>query len=369
MDHSEDNSVSNKTDSTERDTGSTKKRVGNSKTPEKAKRVGSSKIPVTPEEVEASNNRIIDAYVANGLIYKEKLNDTKEAVKIFQTLLMRFPDNNYLAKVYYYLYKCYEELANDTAAKKYRELVLDKFPESDYANIIKNTGKNNTSAGGSEETKYYEATYEMYKSGDYAGVKSRCESAHSKYAKSNLIGKFDYLKALAIGKTESEANFKQALEEVVKNYPNTDVYVAANNILDYFKRKNNPQPEPTSTAAYVFSPTSEHFYMLITDESKANIETLKANYSDYNAEYHRLESFEINSYILGEKTKIIIIKSFPNSAKSISYYRELINNTLFFEKVGLEEYSQCVISDQNFKIMMKKKDDDEYLNFFRENYK
>ncbi len=327
------------------------------------------KIPITAEDVIASNNRIIDAYVANGLIFKDKLNDPKEAIKIFETLLQLYPENPHLAKVYYYLFKCYDELKNTMEAAKYRDLVLSKFENSDYANIIKSTGKNSTATGSNEEALYYEATYEKYKMSSYEEVKQRCAEAQTRFGGSNLMGKFDYLRALAIGKTESEAKFKEALEYVVKTYPNTDVYVASNTILDYLKRKNAPPQEASSTAKYSYAPTNEHYYMLLTDDVKANVEALKANYSDYNAEYHRLESFSINTYILGDKTKIIVIKPFDNSAKAFDYYRELINNTLFFDKVGVEEYSQCVISDENFKILMKKMEEEEYLNFFLENYK
>ncbi len=363
------NSPIKKIDPNKKDTSNAKEgnitKVGG----DKAGAGSENKIPVTPEDINASNNKIIDAFVANGLIYKDKLNDTREAVKIFETLLQRFPENNYLAKVYYYLYKCHDETKNDSLAKKYRDLVLNKFPNSDYADIIKNTAKNSTASGNNEEVKYYEATYDLYKNGNFAEVKKRCFEAHTKFNKSNLLGKFDYLKALSIGKTEGEDKFRIAMEDVVKNYPNTDVYVAANNMLDYLKRKNNPQPEVAVVGNYTYTPANEHYYVMLTDDAKANVETLKANYSDYNAEYHRLESYDISSYILGDKTKIIVVKIFENGGKSIEYYRELVNNTLFFEKAGLEEYSQCVISQDNFKKLMKKKDEEEYLNFFRENYK
>ncbi len=355
-----------KADPNSKDTSTAKR--NNDKNVKKAPADSRPKIPVTAEDVIASNNRIIDAYVANGLIYKDKLNDTKEAIKIFETLLQRFPENPYLAKVYYYLYKCYSDLNNPTEANKYRELVLNKYASSDYAGIIKNTG-NSTAAGGSEESKYYVATYDIYKGGNYTEVKRRCDEALVKYSGGGLMAKFDYLRALAVGKTESETSFIAALTDVTKTYPNTDVFVAANNILDYLKRKNNPQPEATATAKYGYDPSSEHYYILLTDEATANVETIKANYSDYNAEYHRLESYSINTYILGDKTKLIVIKPFINGAKGLEYYRELVNNTIFFEKAGIEEYSQCIISEENFKILMKKKDDEEYLKFFLENYK
>ena len=40
-----------------------------------------------------------------GIIYKEKLNDDKEAIKIFEQLLKRFPGSTYEPEVYYRLYK------------------------------------------------------------------------------------------------------------------------------------------------------------------------------------------------------------------------------------------------------------------------
>jgi tetratricopeptide (TPR) repeat protein len=344
------------------------KKVPEPKPSDKKKTVTEIKVPTTKEELEASNSRIIDAYVANGLIYKDKLNDTKEALKIFQTLLQRFPDNPYLAKVYYYMYKCYADLKDDAKANTYRDLVLSKFPESDYANIIRHTGDKSTAAGGSEDTRYYEATYELYKNNDFAEVIRRSDEAQTKFEGSNLLGKFDYLKALAIGKTQSEEKFKAQLEYIVKTYPNTDVYVAANNMLDYFKRKSAPEADMPSTAPYKNTPGAEHSYLLITDD-KIDLDKLKIQFADYNAEYHRLESFTINTFLLNDKTKLVQVKPFENSAKAIEYYRELINNTLFFDKAGLVEYSQCVISNENFILLMKKKDDEEYLKFFQATFK
>jgi tetratricopeptide (TPR) repeat protein len=344
------------------------KKTPDQKAPENKKPVTDVKVPTTKEELDASNARIIDAYVANGLIYKDKLNDAKEALKIFETLLQRFPDNPYLAKVYYYMYKCYADLKDVPKSNQYKELVLNKFPNSDYANIIRHTADKNTSAGGSEETRFYEATYDLYKQENFTEVIKRCDEALGRFTGSNLLGKFDYLKALAIGKTQGEEKFIAQLQYVVKTYPNTDVYVAANNMLDYFNRKSNPVSEGPANAAYKNTPQSEHSYLLITDD-KVDPEKLKIQFADYNAEYHRLESFTINTYYLNDKTKIIQVKPFENSNKAIDYYRELINNTLFFDKAGLEEYSQCVISAENFILLMKKKDDEEYLKFFQANFK
>ena len=326
-------------------------------------------IPTTTSALEASDNRIINAYVSNGLIYKEQLQDLKEAVRILESLLQRYPENSYLAKVYYYLYRSYEELKNTEKAEFYKNLLLEKFPNSEYAGIIKNTYTKTTGSGTNDAEIAYTDAYEDYKKGNYQAVRQKCTSAVSKFPKSNILPKFEYLNALAIGKTEGEDKLKSALEDIVKKYPNTDVYVAAQNILDYIKRKNSGTlVDYTATAeSYIYNATSEHYY-IITTANTADIETVKTGVLDYNSEYHRLESFTVSTYVLNDATKILVVKPFKDSKAATAYYREFINNLLFFEKVGLEEYSQFIISAENFKLLMRTKSEEEYISFFQEKY-
>src|SRR5258706_7675596 len=99
------------------------------------------KIPLIEKMRDASNRKIIDAYYSNGLIYKESLGDMYASAESFETMLKRFPDNKYTLQSYYNLYRIY--LAVDDSAKRdyYKNILLNQYPESEYAALIRNPDK------------------------------------------------------------------------------------------------------------------------------------------------------------------------------------------------------------------------------------
>jgi hypothetical protein len=49
---------------------------------------------------------------------------------------------------------------------------------------------------------------------------------------------------------------------------------------------------------YTFNPNSIHFFVLIADNNKVDINALKIRLADFNSKYHSLETLQVNSLIL-----------------------------------------------------------------------
>src|SRR5690606_23856974 len=96
-------------------------------------------IPVNAEMLQQSNQKIIDAYFELASFYQQGLNDNNEAIRLYELLLSRFPDNNYAAAVHYSLYLVYKNTALEKAST-HREIVLSRFGESIYARNIPDPG-------------------------------------------------------------------------------------------------------------------------------------------------------------------------------------------------------------------------------------
>src|SRR6185369_1211073 len=104
---------------------------------------------------------------------------------------------------YYQLYRIYLALNDKEKAEYYKKLLLDKYPDSDFSKIIKNPAyADEVKSASSKIQQYYEVTYDAFLNGQYSEVIKRKTLADSLYPNNSLEAKFDYLKALSIGKLE-----------------------------------------------------------------------------------------------------------------------------------------------------------------------
>ena len=97
-------------------------------------------IPTTPEQITKSTDKIIKAYYNLGFIYIEGLNDYPKSIESFETLMERFPDNKYGTATCYELCQLYKDLENLPKSDFYRNLILTKYPETDFAKLLSQPG-------------------------------------------------------------------------------------------------------------------------------------------------------------------------------------------------------------------------------------
>ena len=74
-------------------------------------------IPFTPSQKNIANNKIQEAMYSVGNIYYNGLGDRKKAEEVFEDLLKRYPNGNYVEQAHYNLYKIYLEDSNKTKSE------------------------------------------------------------------------------------------------------------------------------------------------------------------------------------------------------------------------------------------------------------
>ena len=97
---------------------------------------------LTEEEVsklkKEAFKKIEDAYFKLGGIYNFDLEEKANSIETFETLLSRFPASEYEPEVLYQLYLLYQEQGDDATSTRYKNQLLENFPESIFAKIIIN---------------------------------------------------------------------------------------------------------------------------------------------------------------------------------------------------------------------------------------
>lgn len=342
-------------------------------------------IPMTKEKVKASNDKIVEAYYQAGFIFVEGLGDYGNGTQTFEKLQERFPDNKYKVQTLYELCVLYAKLQNQPKSDEYRNLILSRFPDSDYAKLLVNPNYyKEINARQSEATKLYDDTYRAFQKQQYYMVINNAGVARSKYkTDSVLMPKFDYLRGLALGKIEVVDSLVAAMNQVIKDYPRSKVRPLAENVLAFLRAQSaggtgtQPAAPGDTTAAvaatgdklYKFDANAVHFYVLVVKSDQVDVDALKIKITDYNAKYHDLDGLMVNSILLDDTREMITVNNFTNSEAAMKYFMGILTSKYIFTKLeNAGEYFNFVISVENYPVLYKNKDVQQYLRFFEKNY-
>lgn len=339
-------------------------------------------IPTTPEKIEESNNKIIEAFFNVGVIYRERIINNPKAVIYFEKLLSRYPDNKYTLSSYYYLYKLYGSLNNKDKETKYKNLILEKFPESDFAQLILDPDYYKKIAAKSDEAQmFYKKTYELYIDGQYNKVIENYEKASELYKGQPVLVRFMYLKALSIGKTKNIDEFVVALKKVVLLSPESETGIAAQNTLDFLAHKGNVDDEAASelntendsetnllASNYKMDASAFHFFVIIVDAKSADINQLRYLVSDHNKLYYSLEKLNTTNIFLNSNSQMITVSNFKDKEAGMTYYNSIDKNNDLSGNLNKLNANRFIISSGNYSTFYKQKDVESYLKFFEKNY-
>ncbi|MEI7726756.1 MAG: tetratricopeptide repeat protein [Bacteroidota bacterium] len=338
-------------------------------------------IPFTKEMIQASNEMLVEAFYQAGFIYVEGLGDYGNGTETFETLLSRFPANKYKVQTAYELCQLYQHLQNQPKSDEYKNQILTLYPESDYAKLLVNPNYyKEINARQSEASKLYNDTYKAFSNQQYYMVINNADIARVRYKTDSLLmPKFDYMRALALGKIEVVDSLVMAMNKVIKDYPYSKVKPMAENVLAFLGTQKDSKGQPIATDSitivdntaklYKFDPNAVHFYVMIVKEELVDVDALKIKISDYNSKFHDLENLMVNSLLLDNGRQMITVNNFDNSETAMNYFVGILSSKYIFTKLeNAGEYFNFVISVENYPVLYKNKDIQQYIRFFEKNY-
>ena len=182
-------------------------------------------IPNTPDRLAQSNLRIYNALFDIANFYRDILDDKKEAINTYENILKRFPNNPNKPAIDYSLYRLYSELNSDQA-DKYKNDLLKNYAETAFAKVILDPEYSKKMDDKESEFKaIYNQIYDLYAKRSYTDVIARVDEVMKQYPNNSLAAQLYYLRAISAGHNESTQQFKNDLEQIVKNYPNDKLIV------------------------------------------------------------------------------------------------------------------------------------------------
>lgn len=360
------------------DTITDAKAVTKTKTVSNKKKVESylTDLPLSDSLLAKSNKRIVDAYYNLASTYKEELNNNKKAIATFEELNNRYSDNKYKLSTYFQLYRIYTSVKNQSQSDYYKNKILNEYPNSEYAQIIKNPKYiSDKNAQKGEVELFYTDTYNEYSASNYNGAFSKCNESETKFGKNDYAPKFAFIKAMCIGKLKGIDSLDAALKLVQVLYPKDPVTKEAQDILEVIYNMQHPSEAISGgninkTDTFSLDLNAQHFVIAVCPDDVAIANVFKSALADYNNNFYSNDDLSISSSLFGSADQITTIKTFKNAQDALKYIDNLYKDkTVFSGKVKSELFTLMAISADNLPRLYKKKQISYYKPFYDDHYK
>ncbi|EEF25059.1 conserved hypothetical protein [Ricinus communis] len=165
-------------------------------------------LPLTLALLQQSNLKIYNAYFEMANFYRDVLEDKKEAIATYETLLARFPQSSDKPSIYYNLYRLYADI-DATKSNDYKNRLLKEYPESVFAKVILDPDYARKLADvDAVFNGFYNEVYDQYAQKQYAKVIEKANDLLNKYPDNRYAAQLYYLKAIAAGHMEKLPPFQ-----------------------------------------------------------------------------------------------------------------------------------------------------------------
>jgi hypothetical protein len=201
-----------------------------------------SAVPTTPEKLEKSNRRIVEAYYAAATIYKDELENLRKAAQTFETVNQKYPDHHLLLESLYNLYLIALKQKQDNRANGYKEQILAKFPNSVIAKVLSNPDfVNESKKKDLAINNYYSDAYNDYSTGQYESAIYKIKMSDSQFKPNTLRPKFDLLYAMVLSKQNKLQEYVQELNKIIAKTSDPEVKDKAQYLLSALNKSPLPQ--------------------------------------------------------------------------------------------------------------------------------
>ena len=357
-------------------------------------------LPLTPEMLQASEKQIEEAYYKAGEIYLYRLNDPEKALECFDAYIQRFKNTANLPMVYYLASTTALKAGKAAEAERYKTELTALFPESDFARGLQdpNYFRQVEDVLKVVEKKYQEA-YRYYQKVYYHEAAQICDRILKAYPDNKLKSNVLFLKAMCVVNTGSPQEAKNALEEVIAARPGKEILQVTSDILASLAVGEKPVRYSEAEMAqvrslqanrnwqfdeevlagrsrkeettYKIEKEKEQWVVLFLPQEFTTVQEtrFKARLKFIHAaEMAEGKSYEMKKEELGYKKEVLVVRRFGQYSEASEYLYKIATDKFLLKILGNESYRMFAISPDNFSILKRLNNIDQYVDFFTENY-
>lgn len=310
------------------------------------------RIPTEMMIIDSITSQRDNAYFRLGLIYREKFGENRLAKNRLNDLYSFSPEENLLVPANYYLYQIYLEEGDLAEAERYKQNILNNYPNSRFAESIKNPGQALVFQNSANDI--YIMLYEFYEKEEFIKLLEAGEIYRDQFRDEDLLPKIDLLMAQATGRIFGFNAYKEALTNVALSYPQSEEGRKAQQLLNTaLPQLENSDLKLDSTASNI-----KLLYSFAISQ-KEEAESLKSRIDKAltKAGYHQY-STSIDVY--DQDSVLMIVHGIENMGRARGLGELLIINDEY--KITREP---VIISSINYRVVQLHKNLGSYLELIK----
>jgi len=342
-------------------------------------------IPFTEEARAASDEIIKDALYHAGVIFKDKLDNLTVSEKHLRRLVDQYPDYEHMDDAYYHLFLLYSRMGRPEMANHYLNLMKQHYPSSQWTEMLTDPHfEQNARFGVQMEDSLYAATYNAFRAGRYAEVRSNARLSESRFPLGANRDKFIFIGGLSKLNDGDADGCLRDMKTVVENYPNSDLSQMAGMIVngvnegrklrgghfdmgDVWGRRTAVMADSDSIAARTFvnERTGRYVFMFVYQPDSVNENQLLFELAKYNFTSYLVRDFEIAIEDIDglHRMRVNGFRSFDEAlqyARSIQRQRDLI--------AQITNCRAIIISEQNLELLGTQYSYDDYTEYYLKHF-
>ncbi|MEO6289241.1 MAG: tetratricopeptide repeat protein, partial [Ginsengibacter sp.] len=387
-------------------------------------------VPLTKELLAISNNKVSASLFQLGKNYQSLLEDYPAAVGAYEQSLKRFPDSLYDGELYMNLSYCYSKMGDAQKASYYKNLVLNKFKQTKFAQMIMHPESLNPSKKDPAATKRYQDIYSLFIEGNFNEAIKQKQNADSIYGNNYWDPQLLYIEAVYNIRERQDSIAINTLNEIITKYPSSSLNEKASIMIDVLKRRSsiqeylsnltierakedsqiivydsakisrgvmpatvskkensklkdhvaianeviiNPEKKlapPVSNSTFTFDPIAPQNVVMILDKVDGVYSNEAKNaFVRYSREKFRIQNLEITKDTLDKERTMLVFTQFDNADEAMKFV-ERIRKDAPSEVSWLpaNKYTFYIISNTNLELLKENKNLTKYLELLNKKY-
>lgn len=387
-------------------------------------------IPLTKELLDASNTKVSNSLFHLGKNYQNLLEDYPAAIDAYEQSLKRFPDSLYDGELYMNLSYCYNKVGEIQKASYYKNLVLNKFSQSKFAQYITHPEALNPSKKDTAATRRYEDVYKLFIEGNFEEATKQKEQADSIYGINYWSPQLLYIQSMYYIRQRQDSVAISILQNIATQYPNSPLKDKAETLIDVLGRRGeienyltnlnverakedpriivydsakvsknvvadvtkpveNIQPQkqlvtaekavvnpdkklapPVTNGTFTFDPlTPQYVVMMLTKVDPIYSSEAKNAFNRYDLEKFRLLNLQITKDTLDKDRTLLVFTQFATADEAIKFLDRIKKDAPNeVSWLPADKYSFFIISNTNLELLKQNKDLKNYFELLDKKY-
>lgn len=356
-------------------------------------------LPTTQAQFDSIDSLTALSLQGGAYILYDGIHNTPRALEYYLRLAENYTSHPNIDQAFYMLYRIYDRQGNTPQANYYRDMVLMGFPDSDFANLIRdNEYYKELLRRENVVEEAYEELYNQFGRRRYSTVVTLSDQADELYEGHPMLPKFHYWKGLALARmgdlntaishfetmasrlseNDSLKPLVAAQLELLKNggesWAGNERSKTSEEIADVV---DTPKPSATTQSSatdselppeariYRYREGQQYYVVVLVDDRQIKATELQYKIADFNSQYYPNAGYKVNAILFTDTTQIITIHRFMNDAEAMGYYRHLSGEESPLRQYSDNDHYEFVISTQNYATFYNRKDLEAYNAFFR----